>query len=159
MDCIFNKSEMRKILLSLILGLFFAGASAQDSLARKAILEHMKLFRKCKKDMYRRLESDSVYFFGTCQTATDYNYVDFYKLVKTKEQRHNWIIYQFYFIKDNLNFIVQGTRNRKYFSEYYLNQGQVFSTDLSDKLPLLTQESINLLKQRLLEIRNSGVSK
>ena len=133
---------------------FIQSISAQDSLSKTEILEQMKVFRNCKKDMSKYLQSDSVYFVSFCRRSPEYNYVDFYNLFDTKEKRRNGIIYQFYFLKDNLIFIVQGSRNRKHFSNYYLNQGIVFSSELNTLLPVLSQQTISELKMAALEIRN-----
>jgi hypothetical protein len=146
----------RIILITSILLLTIKSGFTQDSLSKEDILEKMKIFRKCKKEGRRHLTKDSVYFIVACRSVLGYNYIEFYKRVKNAEERRNWIIYQFYFQNDNLIFIVQGTRNRKHFSEYYLNQGNVFSSELDNTLPRLPQDMINQLKTRLLIIRNSS---
>ena len=138
----------------LLILLLIQSASAQDSLSKTEILEKMKLFRHYKHVMRRELTTDSVYFFASGKSLPEYNYVTFHKLVKDKKDRRNGTIYQFYFLNDNLIFIVQGTRNRKHFSEYYLNQGRVFWTELDNSLPVLTQDVIDQLRTTLLAIRN-----
>ena len=83
------------------------------------------------------------------------NYVEFYKLVKNKTDRKDRIIYQFYFLRDNLTFITQGIRNRKHFNEYYLNQGKIFFTEGDNTLPILSEDQIDVIKNSLLAIRNN----
>lgn len=130
-------------------------AVAQDVFSKEEIQGKMKAFKQCKKTIRRYLTQDSVYFIVSCRNSCEYNYVEFYKLIKNKTDRKNRIILQFYFLNENLIFITQGTRNRKHFNKYYLNQGRIFVKESKGSLPTLTESLIDQLKKYLLSLRTT----
>ena len=143
------------ILLLSLINIAVHSASAQNSLAKAAILENIKTIKTCKPVAKRILTADTVYFIGNCPDNPGNYYFEFYKLGKNNDGSQQRIISQFYFFNDQLIFIEQGMRKKKHFSDYYLDQGKVFTSDLDKELPVLTQEIIDTLKAQLLSYRNA----
>ncbi len=146
-----NKFQL--FLFSLMLTAQFV--SAQDPLSKTVILEKIKTIKTCKPVAKRVLATDTVCFIATCPDNPKNYYFEFYKLGKSNDGGQQRIICQFYFFNDQLIFIEQGMRKKKRFSDYYLDQGKIFTSDLDKALPVLTQEIIDTLKAQLLSYRNT----
>ena len=94
---------------------------------------------------HQELRRDSLFLFVTYPKKPELLSVGFSKKPETQHEWNNWPFLQFYYVNNELVFILQFSRDGKKGSTYYLDKGHVFDSTVNRAMPYLLQQEIDEL--------------
>ncbi len=100
--------------------------------------------------MHKELADDSLLIYVTYPKKPEWFSVSFSKRADTKREWDSWPYYQFYYLNNELIFILQISRDAKRGATYFLRNGYVFDCVLHKELPYLMQDEIDKMSAAIL---------